>query len=302
LHRVYESLSCQTFRDFEWLVVDDGSTDKTKELVEGWRQEAGFPIRYFWQTNQGKHVAFNRAVAEAGGEFFLILDSDDACVPEALERLKYHWDSIPESSKGEFSGVTCLCRDENGRVVGDRFPRDVTDCYQPEMAYGYRVKGEKWEFCRTEILRMYPFPTIPGETFVPEGTAWIAMTRNHRTRFINEALLVYYCRDTASSDRLTRQRSPSKHAAGHALWHRSILNHNIDWFWYAPKQFLRSAVHYSRFSFHKGTSIRDQVRQLTNPRARLLWAAAMPVGFVVYLRDRKSEGLRARTETGAEAD
>jgi glycosyltransferase involved in cell wall biosynthesis len=286
LHRVYESLSRQTFRDFEWLVVDDGSTDKTNEMVEGWRQEAGFPIRYFWQTNQGKHVASNRAVAEAEGEFFVILDSDDACVPEGLERLKHHWDSIPESSKGEFSGVTVLCKDENGQVVGDRFPRDVTDSGLLEMLYRYKVKGDKWGFRRTDVLRMYPFPTVPGEAFVPQGTVWFAIAQNYRTRFVNEALHVDYCRDAASSDRLSRQRSPSKHAKGNALMHRCILNHNIDWFWYAPHEFLRSAVHYSRFSFHAGQRLVDQVKNLDNALARVLWAVMLPVGLCVYLRDR----------------
>ncbi len=84
LHRVYHSLRAQTFRDFEWLVVDDGSTDGTGALVEAWRAEADFPIRYRYQENRGKHVACNRAVAEARGRFFLTLDSDDACVPQAF--------------------------------------------------------------------------------------------------------------------------------------------------------------------------------------------------------------------------
>lgn len=114
LSRVYESLQVQTFSDFEWLIVDDGSVDRTRELVEGWQMEACFPIHYLWQENQGKHVAFNYALQEARGELFLTLDSDDACVPEALERFYFHWNAIPENRKGQFSAVTALCKDQNG--------------------------------------------------------------------------------------------------------------------------------------------------------------------------------------------
>ena len=82
LPRVYASLAAQTFRDFEWLIVDDGSTDCTAALVDKWTAQADFPIRYLRQENRGKHIASNRAVREARGELFLVLDSDDACVPQ----------------------------------------------------------------------------------------------------------------------------------------------------------------------------------------------------------------------------
>ena len=90
LSRVYKSLADQTFKNFEWLIVDDGSTDGTKVLIEKWTEEASFPIRYFYQENQGKHIAHNLGVKKARGELFLSLDSDDTCVPEALERFNYH--------------------------------------------------------------------------------------------------------------------------------------------------------------------------------------------------------------------
>ncbi len=89
-----ESLLPQTYRDFEWLIVDDGSSDDTKQLVESWQAESKFPIRYIHQQNQGKHTAFNRGVQQAQGELFLTVDSDDAFVPNSLERFLYHWNSI----------------------------------------------------------------------------------------------------------------------------------------------------------------------------------------------------------------
>src|SRR5690242_10850122 len=95
LHRVFDSLRAQTIRDFEWLVIDDGSVDGTSEQISEWTNTVDFPIRYFKQKNSGKHIAHNLAAREARGQFFLPLDSDDACMPDALERLSYHWNSIP---------------------------------------------------------------------------------------------------------------------------------------------------------------------------------------------------------------
>ena len=95
LHRAYDSLCRQPGVDFEWLIVDDGSTDGTAELVNGWAAQAKFPIRYVWQSNRGKHVAINHAVRLCKTPYFIILDSDDACVPGALARVLHAWDTLP---------------------------------------------------------------------------------------------------------------------------------------------------------------------------------------------------------------
>src|SRR6478752_7327190 len=118
LDRPFRSLQAQTFRDFEWLIIDNGSTDGTPELVARYQAEADFPIRYLWQEDAGKHGSVNRAAPIAEGAFFLILDSDDGCVPVALERFKYHWDQIPADRRARFTGVTAHCLDESGEVVG----------------------------------------------------------------------------------------------------------------------------------------------------------------------------------------
>src|SRR5260370_1633948 len=169
LSRVYEGLRLQTFRDFEWLIVDDGSTDGTKEIVEKWQTESAFVIRYIYQENQGKLAAFNHGVQEARGELFVTLDSDDACVPQALERLKYHWDGIPTAEKDKFSAVTALCKDQNGRLVGDEFPRDVLDFDSIELVFKYNVKDEKWGFHRHDGFKQFPFPKIRNAKFISDG-------------------------------------------------------------------------------------------------------------------------------------
>jgi len=282
LHRVYESLQSQTFRDFEWLIVDDGSTDNTQKLVETWKQEASFPIRYIYQSNQGKHIAFNRGVNEARGALFLTSDSDDSFVPEALERFKYHWDSIPEEEQELFSAVTALCKDQFGKQIGTSFPQDVTDSNSLEIRYKYKVKGEKWGFQRTDVLKAYPFPETHKQTYIPEGIIWNKIARKYQTRFVNEHLRTYY-REEGS---IMRGGNPGKNALGGRLSQLTILNDHMDFFIYAPLTFFRLTVHYTRFSFHCKIDFFNQWNALHTSLGQFLWLIMLPVGTLVYLKDK----------------
>ncbi len=288
LHRVYKSLEAQTFRDFEWLVIDDGSTDNTRKLVEEWQKTADFPVRYIYQENSGKHVAHNLAVREARGELFLPFDSDDQCAPRALERFNYHWNSIPQYERPEFCGVYSLCVDQYGKLVGGKFPQDVTDSNLIELRYKYRVRGEKWPVLRTDVLRQFPFPAVEGyRSYVPEGVVWYAFDQKFKARFVNEPLRTYWHYEIGRSDQVSSPHPPSKHAAGLALWHQTVLNRSISWFRYAPATFLSSAAHYTRFSLHAGKGLLAQLKQLDNALARALWAVTSPIGLILYWKDPK---------------
>jgi glycosyltransferase involved in cell wall biosynthesis len=282
LPRVYASLRRQTTGDFEWLVVDDGSTDETRALIEAWRKEADFPVRYARQANQGKHVAHNLAVTQARGDLFLPLDSDDECVPAALATLKQRWDEIPAAQRAGFSSVHALAMTPDGRVIGDRFPRDPTDSDALEAMYRLRVRGDKWGFQRTDVLRAHPFPVADGMRFVPEQIVWSAIGKSYRTRFVNDVLLVVH---TDGADRLSAA-APADHARGMALWCAAVLNDQLDWFRFAPADFLRAAVNYTRFGLHDGRGLPAQARGLSGPLGKLLWAAGAPAGLAAYLRDR----------------
>jgi glycosyltransferase involved in cell wall biosynthesis len=281
LNRVYESLKTQTYRNFEWLIVDDGSTDNTKQLVEEWQQKAEFPIRYIYQENGGLHIALNRGTREAWGKLFLQLDSDDSCIPQALERFKYHWDTIPIEQRKLFSGVTCLCNDQQGQVVGNLFPFNPTDSDALEIYYRYKVVGEKWGFHRTEVLLKFPYSEEHQRTYLPQSLIWNQIARKYKTRFVNEALRIYWM-DVPS---ITRGNQAVKGAFGNRLNHLTSLNNDLDWFTTAPLLFLRTAVHYSRFSFHVKVSIFEQFKSLRLALGKLLWLTALPVGYTVYLKD-----------------
>ena len=294
LHRVYDSLRVQTFRDFEWVIVDDGSSDHTSELVKRWEREADFPIRYFYQENRGKHVAFNRGVREANGELFLPLDSDDACIPTALERFVYHWENIPLEKRDAFTGVCALCMDQNGKLVGDLFPFNPTDSDSMEIRYRYKVKGEKWGFNRKDILMRFPFPEYEHMKFILEGFVWDYIARVFKTRFINELLRIYYTQDPKGSDQLSRALSnikdaaSEKYAIGASIYYEFLLNNNIRWVQYDVLGFFMYAVNYIRFSLHSRKMLRELIKRIYDPRGRMLFVAAVPLGMLLYLCESKN--------------
>ncbi|MBB5204471.1 glycosyltransferase involved in cell wall biosynthesis [Inhella inkyongensis] len=211
LHRVHDSLCKQTLKDFEWLIVDDGSTDGTEDLVRSWIEHQSFPIRYIRQVNQGKHFAYNRGVEEANGELFLALDSDDTCSPYALARFHHHWLSIPAAQRPSFSGVTCLCQDQQGRALGGPLPEAFIDGPPFEVISRLRREGEMWGFHRTDVLRQFRFPEIPSERFVPEGLVWNRIGRRYQIRFVNESLRHYFSSSDGLSAKMVaiRRQSPT---------------------------------------------------------------------------------------------
>jgi glycosyltransferase involved in cell wall biosynthesis len=235
LQRVYDSLCAQSFRDFEWIIVDDGSRDGTRELISSWPQL--FPIRYFWQRNSGKHTAMNRGVAAASGEFVVFLDSDDECKPNALERFDFRWRQIPDP--GRFSTLTALTCRPDGSIRGEVFPEDHVDAFTFADQYRLRGKVDRWGINRTDTLREFPFPE--GERFVPEALVWNRLSRKYASRFFNEVLLVMYCSADSLSRRMVDLRVSSPKST--LTYYRELAVSPL------PAQArLRAALNYCRFA------------------------------------------------------
>lgn len=289
LERVYHSLREQSFQDFEWVVVDDGSTDDTHRLIERWQQEASFPIRYVWQPNQHKKTAFNNGVRQASGEWLVALDSDDTLDPNALYNMACAWEDVPPVQRDRYVAITGLCAYPDGRIVGDMYPEDSLDATSLDMTFRYHVRGEKFGCLRTDILRQFPFPEdIPG--FVPESLVWRAIARaGYLTRFVNQVFRVYH----DSSDSLSRQgrgAESARHAVGLWLLAYDTVEFCLAWFRYQPSSFFIAAARYTRFALHMRDSgqARPHGRRLTHPASRLLVGVMWPVGACLYLRDRFS--------------
>ena len=145
--------------------------------------------------------------------------------------------------------------------------------------------GEKWGFQRTDVLRKYPFPTTPGHKFVPESTVWLALSRVYKTRFVNEILYVYHIADGAGD----HQSSLNANVLwGRAFLHKQVLNDFSDRLFRTPTGLLRSAINFSRYSFGLGKNPLLQLQELKNARAKALLGGSLPLGFLMYLKDRRA--------------
>src|SRR5690554_1106356 len=285
LERVYASLTEQSFQDFEWVIVDDGSTDNTRAMVMGWQQEASFPIHYMWQRNQHKKTAFNRGVRKAAGQLVVALDSDDSLDREALNAMKNTWYDIPESERHRYVAITGLCARPDGSIVGDRYPEDVFDASALDMTFKYHVSGEKFGCMRADVLLKFPFPEeIAG--FVPESLVWRSIARaGYLTRFVNQVFRIYH----DSEDSLSHQsRESQQHALGLWLLAQDTVVECLPWFRYQPRAFLMAAARYTRFYLHLRAASLPQPRgrSLRGMASRLLVYAMWPVGALLYMRDR----------------
>lgn len=281
LGRVHRCLVSQTFRDFEWLIVDDGSSDGTADLVRRWQAENQVQIVYLYQENRGKHVAFNRGVDHARGRLFLTLDSDDSCVPEALALLWAHWESIPPRRRDEFSGVTCQCMDELGNVIGTPFPQPVTDAYPTEFLCKHRITGEKWGFHRTQVLREFPFPEIAGERFVPEGLVWNRIGRRYKQRFVSDPLRIYEPLPDGLSRSLValRAKNPVSACAYYAEMSECEL---------PVRARCRALVNYGRFYLHARSG---PWRGFVRFKPSVLAIGMFPASCAAFLWDRHVAGV-----------
>ncbi len=279
LPRVFESLKRQSFQDFEWLIVDDGSTDDTHALVAQWKETAGFPIHYIYQENQGKHAAHNTGVKRAVGELTVILDSDDLLVDNALERLKYHWDTIPKKEKEKFAGVEGLAAYFDGCIEGSRFPQDILDSDYIEMRNRYNVTGDKKGAVLTTILQRHPFPQFHGEKHIRPSLLWKRLAHRYRFRYINEIIQLKELQPGGlSSDRF---RLRVNNPRGFQLYYREEVNQNSRYD--NTKRRLNNYAKYVRYSLHAGIGYRQQRRDIDAP---ILWLLSLPKGTLGWLRDR----------------
>ncbi len=281
LIRVYESLKKQTIKNFEWLIIDDGSTDNTKAVVDEYIAENLFQIRYLWQPNQHKKAAINYGAKEAKGYFFLIWDSDDSAIDSALETFLNCWQSIPNNERENFAGICGLCNDEDNKLVGSHFPKNNLVSNMDEIYYRYKVTGEKWLVLRTDVIRSFPFPDfIKGH--VPESIVWSAIGKEYKILFINEVVRIYYVNSNESLTNTPRTLSIiQNNAEGCALWAKSTLDYQNKWFFYKPLWFLRMAINMSRFNLHKSNPL-DLPKSFFG---QVLYFLLFPFGYFIYKYD-----------------
>lgn len=272
LGSLYESLCKQTFRDFEWLIVDDGSTDNTRELVEGWITENRIGIRYIAQPNGGKHRAINRGVKEAEGILFFIVDSDDILPSDSLEHIENHYQMI--KNRPGFGGLCGLKAYYDGKPVGTKNEFGILECTNFDIDYKYKLKGDMAEVFYTSVMKEFPFPDIKGERFCPELLIWNRISTKYIIHYFCE--IVYMCEYLTDglTSRITRLRIESPVAS--CMTYAEVINAlNVPF-----KAKLRASINYWRFEAYAKKSNR--------PELRFFWYVTKPLGWLMRKKDNAS--------------
>ena len=220
LHRVYDSICKQTLQKvdgkyiFEWIIVDDGSSDGTKELVQSWQKETDFPIRYFYQENQGKPTASRKGIERAKGELFLFADSDDEFFSDTFETFYNIWQNFSDEEKKKCGGIGVLCQDQYGNRIGCDYP--ITNRLLPslDVVFGWRDigLGETWAVLKTvNLKKAFVIPDkAKNLKFIPESFFWsrIVFEIKSYSYFVNKVLRIYYKNENDSISKDIRDKYP----------------------------------------------------------------------------------------------
>lgn len=276
IRRLYDSLENQSRKDFEWLIVDDGSTDDTEQVVREMQAEATFPIHYIHKENGGKHTALNVGISAIKSELTFIVDSDDTLTSDAVaEILRYH-----ERYRGMdgICGYVFLRKFSDGVINGKQFiPSERIDTYIETRVNADDTHADKAEVFFTECLKEFPFPEYPGERFLGEDLVWIRMVRKYSMVHINKATYV----GEYQADGLTKNRRKNNIHAPIGCLNRAKEFMGTD---IKNKYRIKGGLQYIIYGRFAGYSL---IRLLKESNHRMLVLFCMLPGMFLYVKWRK---------------
>ncbi|MPQ42296.1 glycosyltransferase family 2 protein [Clostridium tarantellae] len=269
LHKCYESLKKQSCKDFIWLIIDDGSSDNTKELVQIWIEDNEIEIKYFYQKNQGMHGAHNTAYELIQTELNTCIDSDDYMPDDAVEKILSFWKNTKSSN---IAGIVALDAYKNGNIIGDNFPENLKRTTLFDIYQKHKLTGDKKLIYRTELTKKYPYPNFEGEKYVSLGYKYAKIDLEYELATMNEVVcIVEYMEDGSSKNMLKQYR---KNPKGFAFIRVDNLKNPKASFKFKFKE----CIHYVSSSL-----IAKNKNFLSETPCKLLTVLAMPMGILLYL-------------------
>ncbi len=274
-----QSVEKSHFRDFEVIIVDDGSDDQTHHIVAGLRVNTTFPLTYVYQKNSGKAGAHNTALHYTRGEFFLTLDSGDLLLPDAMGQFIEEWETIPDGRKNLFAGVSALCLKEDGSLSGDKYPEKKTDVNFLDLVSAAPLSGEKRQAIKSQVMKQFPYPRIPGEKHIRPDLILRRMAHKYKLRLMNRPVQINIREPDGITANINRYRM--ENPKGFRLFYLEEITLNRKY--YDKRKLYGDNWRYIRFSLHSGVTLGDQMKEVHD---RLLWMATIPHGIMKWLIDR----------------
>ena len=255
LSRTYESLLKQQCKDFIWLIIDDGSSDNTRELVEEWKtQDKGFDIRYIYKENGGMHTAHNVAYENIDTELNVCIDSDDQLAEDAVKKILDKWESVRNLG---YAGIIGLDADMNtGEVIGTGFPQGMKET----TLVGYYAgggSGDKKLVYRTDVINQYPpYPVFEGERYVALAYKYRLIDQDYKLAVLNEVLCEVEYQEDGSSGTMYKQYL--KYPKGFAFWRQISMQYHES-----RKRMFMDCVHYVSSSLisHNANFIKESPKK-----------------------------------------
>lgn len=277
IERTYASVKAQTYRNVEWIVVNDGSTDGTLKKLARLCDEGLIPIVVLdLPENVGSERAIREGVWRARGQFTLILDHDDELISTALDTLTGHWEAFP-SSHDRLSGVGGRCRDQNGCLVGTPLPVSPMISNELEVRHIYKVRGELAGMVRTDVLRKEFGEFERGMT---HGLVWCRIARKYNAIYTDDVVRIYHTNIPTS---MTRAKIRFPDGAMRACL--CNLNENSDYLSRAPIFFLKETLLYAKYCLYAKKPLRQSLRQLNRPTLRAVFCICLPLIPTLVVRD-----------------
>lgn len=268
LHLCYESLLRQTCSDFEWLIVDDGSTDDTRELVAGWIQDGKIPVRYIYKENGGMHTGYNTAYDNIFTELAVCIDSDDYMTDDAVEKIVSFWQANKEE---RYAGIIGLDITVDGNVIGNRLP-DVKSATVYDLYNRMGVKGDKKQVYRTELVRRFRSPQFEGEKLFPSCYKYFLVDLTHEMLILNEPFVVVeYMPDGYTKNIIKLYK---KNLNNYIFYRKFIMTYPNATLWHR----YRFAIHYVAESL-----LAKNIHFLKDSPCKLLTLFAIPAGLLLYI-------------------
>ena len=278
LQSLWDSLQKQTVREFEWLVVDDGSTDGTKNLITQLQEKSDFPIRYIYKNNGGKHTALNVGIQTICSELIFIVDSDDCVTDDAVESiLKIH---KKYRSQNNICGYAFLRAFPDGKINGKKFDVDERiGSYIDVRVNGDDTGADKAEVFKTHCLKEFPFPEYPNEKFLGEDLVWVRMARKYEMVHINKAIYV----GNYLEDGLTNNRRKHNIASPIGCMHRAEEFMESD---LKTRYRIKGGLQYIVYGRFAGVKVVDLIRK---SRHKVLATVCTPGGLFLHSRWSKAQ-------------
>ncbi|MFJ7747167.1 glycosyltransferase family 2 protein [Peribacillus sp. NPDC097295] len=269
LNKCYQSLVRQDNKEFIWLIIDDGSTDNTKEVVENWIKENKIEIRYFWQKNQGMHGAHNTAYQLIETELNVCIDSDDYMADGAVKKILTFWKKYGNAN---VSGIAALDATIDHQVIGSVLPEKLSSSTLFNLYNRYGVTGDKKLVYRTELTRLYPYPIFKNEKYIGLAYKYYMLDKQYEMLLMNEVIChVEYLPDGSS---LNMYNQYLKNPKGFSFYRKELMKLP-----FGGKVFkYRQAIHY----VSSNLLMKNRKLFIETPE-RLLTIFAFPLGLLLYV-------------------